>query len=80
MLMEVIIVVHPDLMDDEDFCRHMSKRHVASLGGLHSIEPRLGNEETIAAWRAFHRRLHALYPSNLFPQVSHDHGEIEPND
>lgn len=74
--MSVIVVVHPEAMSDEDFCKHMSKRHQASLGGLHSIEVRLGNEGTILAWRAFHKLLHRWYPSNLFPNVSHDHGEL----
>jgi hypothetical protein len=51
-------VIDPEEMDDEDFCRHMTKRHRDSLGGLSDIWPVA--ESTTDAWRAFHNRLHRL--------------------
>ena len=71
-VMEVQLVQHPDLMDDDTFCKHMNARHQRSLGGLSHIWANPATE----AWRAFHDRLHALFPANLYPQVSHEHGDL----
>lgn len=53
---KLLEVAHPDDMDDETFCKHMSYRHQDSLGGLPFITPVA--ESTTDAWRAFHDRLH----------------------
>lgn len=55
-------------MEDDDFCEHMTRRHRGSLGGLSHlwvIDP-----DGMAAWRAFHRRLH-----NLLIDLKHEHEE-----
>lgn len=52
------LVVHTRDMDDDDFAKHMTIRHRDSLGGLEHLWPT--EESVMLAWRAFHRRLHAL--------------------
>lgn len=61
---ELLVVVSTKDMSHEHFARHMSLRHRDSLGGLSELN--FGyismdhDESVVMAWRAFHRRLHAL--------------------
>lgn len=60
------MIVHPDDMTDDDFAKHMTLRHQDSLGDLHHLDwEYMGlenghNHAVVAAWRAFHNRLHEL--------------------
>jgi hypothetical protein len=56
---EQVLVQSADEMSDATFCKHMNVRHPDNLGGLAELWP---EPAVIKAWRAFHRRLHALSP------------------
>jgi len=67
---EMIQVASADKMDDDTFAKHMTARHSESLGGLPALTFSHGRYGPAPAWRAFHRRLHALRPD-----LEHEHGE-----
>jgi hypothetical protein len=70
---EIEMVVSPDDMDDNTFAAHMNYRHGGSLGGLPKLAFSAGCAPgLVAAWRAFHRRLHMLA---LPGQIAHDHDD-----
>lgn len=59
----VIYVPNTDDMDLETFCSHMSARHADSLGGQKRLSPLHMGEYVEKCWRAFHDKLHELYPN-----------------
>lgn len=68
-----LVVVHPDSMELETFCLHMTHRHGESLGGLPEL--RIKREGDVSqAYRAFHRSLHRLRDTDM----EHVHGEFVP--
>jgi hypothetical protein len=62
----IVLVRSADDMNDETFALHMTLRHPDNLGGLRelAVAPRV-----MPAWRAFHRRLHNLFPRSY----QHEH-------
>lgn len=58
--MHMTTVPSADDMDDATFAKHMTHRHGESLGGLPFLHLTGKSPSLVAAWRAFHRRLHNL--------------------
>ena len=71
---EAEMVRNADQMSTEHFELHMNKRHGSSLGGLPVLNLIGKSPGLVAAWRAFHRRLHLLA---LPGQMEHEHEEAE---
>ena len=59
MIDEKLLVASIEDMDRYTFCRHFTKRHRDSLGGMQELLPHI-DEGIEAAYRSFHRRLHRL--------------------
>ncbi len=66
------LVRDAEVMDDEFFCMHMSKRHQDSLAGQSFIEPA---GDATEAYRAFHDRLHRLRVD-----LVHEHEKVMPKE
>lgn len=69
----VVEVPAAEDMSDKTFCQHMNLRHAIEIGspGLALKGPlRAGTLATLAAYRAFHARLHALAVPG---QYDHEH-------
>jgi hypothetical protein len=67
---EAEMVRNPDSMSDEHFELHMNKRHGDELGGLPVLALVGKSPGLVAAWRAFHRRVHKLSPPG---RMQHEH-------
>jgi len=58
-------------MDTDTFCKHMNKRHSASLAGT-TLDPRYLNPYVEGLYRSYHRWLHhPLFPVSV--TLDHDH-------
>lgn len=68
----VVFVPSTDDMDLETFCSHMSARHAGSLGGQERLSSLHMSEYVEGCWRAFHDKLHELYPV----EYEHDHRPV----
>jgi hypothetical protein len=69
---EKIVVWHPDDMDRETFCLHMTHRHADSLGGMSELNPAAQSDYTETLWRLFHDKLHGPL---LRREYDHEHEE-----
>lgn len=68
---ELPVVVHPDNMTAANFGLHMTHRHPDALAGMPELVFKRESDVS-QAYRAFHRRLHALRID-----IPHEHGEFE---
>ena len=59
-------------MDTETFCKHMTARHLDSLGGLSELSPSIAEYEE-GMYRSFHSRLHETRVD-----LGHEHDKGDP--